>query len=75
MAATASSLRPTVTTHDRKTNVPSEVAKDEPGMAERFQRGLQRALNTPRKPHAPIGKKPKERPASKGRVRKGKKGS
>jgi len=50
-----------------------EIA-DEPGMAERFQRGLQRALSTPHKPHAPIGKKPKERPASKGRVHKGKTG-
>jgi hypothetical protein len=44
---------------------------DEPGMAERFQRGLQRALSTPHQPHAPI-KKRKERPASKGRAHKGK---
>jgi hypothetical protein len=44
---------------------------DEPGMAERFQRGLQRALNTP---HQPQGKnpttsrspKPTKLPASKG---------
>jgi hypothetical protein len=40
-------------------------------MAERFQRGLQRALTTPHQPHAPI-KKRKERPASKARVHKGK---
>jgi len=44
---------------------------DEPGMAERFQRGLQRALNTPPQPRSP---KAKERPASKGRVHKGKTG-
>jgi hypothetical protein len=42
---------------------------DEPGMAERFQRGLRNLINTPPKPRAP---KPKERPASKGRVHKGK---
>lgn len=46
---------------------------DEPGMAERFQRGLQRALRTPAKPHKPIAK-PKERPASKGRAHKGRTG-
>jgi hypothetical protein len=46
---------------------------DEPGMAERFQRGLQRALNTPPQHRAkPTMPKPKERPASKGRVHKGK---
>lgn len=45
---------------------------DEPGMAERFQRGLQRALNTPPTPRKPLTPKPKERPASKGRVHKGK---
>jgi len=39
---------------------------DEPGMAERFQRGLQRALNTPPQ-HRPAPKR-KEHPASKGRA-------
>jgi hypothetical protein len=42
---------------------------DEPGMAERFQRGLQRAFQMP---HKPITPKAKTRPASKGRVHKGK---
>jgi hypothetical protein len=46
-----------------------EIA-DEPGWAERFQRGLERAVRTPHKPHEPL-RNPKERPASKGRVRKG----
>jgi hypothetical protein len=45
---------------------------DEPGMAERFQRALQKALNTPPKHRTSPTPKPKERPASKGRVRKGK---
>jgi hypothetical protein len=47
---------------------------DEPGMAERFQRGLQRALNTPPK-HRTKPKPtptPKQRPASKTRGHKGK---
>jgi hypothetical protein len=44
---------------------------DEPGMAERFQRGLQRAFTM--KPTHPTPK-PKTRPASKGRVHKGKTG-
>jgi hypothetical protein len=48
-----------------------EIA-DEPGMAERFQRGLQRALNTPPTHRTKPTPKPKERPASKGRVHKGK---
>lgn len=48
--------------------------KDEPGMAERFQRGLQRALNTPPQHRTKPTPKPKKRPASKGRVRKGKAG-
>ena len=47
------------------------VVEDEPGMAERFQRGLRNLLNTP---HKPITPKAKERPASKGRVHKGKTG-
>ena len=47
--------------------------KDEPGWDERFQRGLRRALNTPPQPRGKPMPKPKERPASKGRVHKGKK--
>jgi hypothetical protein len=35
---------------------------DEPGMAERFQRGLQRAFQMPHKPHTP---KAKTRPKKK----------
>jgi hypothetical protein len=54
----------------RSENLPG--IHDEPGMAERFQRGLQRALNTPPQPRQKTPAKPKERPASKGRVRKGK---
>jgi hypothetical protein len=46
--------------------------EDEPGMAERFQRGLQRALNTPPQHRTKPTPKTKERPASKGRVHKGK---
>jgi len=45
---------------------------DEPGMAERFQRGLQRALNTPPKHRIAPTPKAKERPAPKNRVHKGK---
>ena len=45
---------------------------DEPGMVERFQRALRRALNTPPKHRTAPTPKPKERPASKGRVHKGK---
>jgi len=47
-----------------------EVA-DEPGMAERFQRGLQRAFTMKATHPTP---KAKTRPASKGRVHKGKTG-
>ena len=47
---------------------------DEPGMAERFQRGLQRALNTPPQPRSKSAPKAKERPASNGRVQKGRTG-
>jgi hypothetical protein len=43
-----------------------------PGMEERFQRALRKALNTPPKHRAAPASKPKERPASKGRVHKGK---
>jgi hypothetical protein len=35
---------------------------DEPGMAERFQRGLQRALNMPAQHRTKRTPKPKERP-------------
>jgi hypothetical protein len=44
-----------------------EIA-DKPGWDQRFQRGLQRVINTP---HKPITPKSKERTASKGRVHKG----
>jgi len=48
-------------------------------IARRMERGLRRALSTPAKPHGknpttPPAPKPKERPASKGRVHKGKAG-
>jgi hypothetical protein len=47
---------------------PSEIAR-------RMERGLRRAFNTPPQPHGknpttPPSPKPKERPASKGRVHK-----
>ena len=45
---------------------------DEPGMAERFQRALRKALNTPPKHRTSPTPKTEERPASKGRVHKGK---
>ena len=54
-------------------NTPPEIV-DEPGMAERFQRGLQRALNTPPQHRPAPTPKGKTRPASKGRVHKGKTG-
>jgi hypothetical protein len=46
-------------------------------IARRMERGLRRALSTPPQPHgknptSPPLSKPKERPASKGRVHKGK---
>jgi len=47
------------------------TVEDEPGMAERFQRGLRNLINTPPQPRKPISPKAKERPASKGRVHKG----
>ena len=50
----------------------SPEIKDEPGMAERFQRALRKALNTPPKHRSAPIPKAKERPASKGRVHKGK---
>jgi hypothetical protein len=46
--------------------------QEEPGMAERFQRGLRNLINTPPKPRQPTSPKAKEQPASKGRVHKGK---
>jgi hypothetical protein len=46
---------------------------DEPGMEERFQRALRKALNTPPKHRPAPTSKAKERPASKGRVHKGRK--
>jgi hypothetical protein len=49
----------------------SEI-QDEPGMEERFQRSLRNLLNTPPKHRTAQTPKAKERPASKGRVHKGK---
>jgi hypothetical protein len=56
------------------TKPPTEPVEihDEPGMAERFQRALRKALNTPPKHRTALTPKAKERPASKGRVHKGK---
>jgi hypothetical protein len=50
---------------------------DEKEIARRMERGIRRFLNTPPQPRgkglkAPPSPKPKERPASKGRVHKGK---
>ena len=58
------------------TRPPTEPVEihDEPGMAERFQRALRKALNTPPKHRTAPTPKTKERPASKGRVHKGKTG-
>jgi hypothetical protein len=53
-------------------SAPELEVHDEPGMAERFQRALRKALNTPPKHRSAVTPKPKERPASKGRVHKGK---
>jgi hypothetical protein len=48
--------------------------QDEPGMADRFQRGLRKLLNTPPQHRTKPTAKSRERPASKecGRERKGK---
>jgi hypothetical protein len=54
----------------RPTEPPNIV--DEPGMEERFRRALRDALNTPPKHRTAATPKVKERPASKGRVHKGK---
>jgi hypothetical protein len=45
---------------------------DDPGMKERFQRTLRNLINTPPKHRPAPASKAKERPASKGRVHKGK---
>ena len=58
----------------RLTEKPEQVV-DEPGMAERFQRGLRNLINMPPKPRKPPSAKLKERAASKkGPVHKGKDG-
>jgi len=56
------------------TQLPPDQIIDEPGMEERFQRALRKALNTPPKHRSAPTPKAKERPASKGRVHKGKAG-
>jgi hypothetical protein len=53
------------------------ASADEQYTEQRMERGLRRALNTPPQPHGKNPKTPpplktKERPASKGRVHKGK---
>jgi hypothetical protein len=45
--------------------------ESEPGAQERFERVIDHMLHAPPKKHEPLGKS-KTRPASKGRVRKGK---
>ncbi|MGA8594901.1 MAG: hypothetical protein WB676_09175 [Bryobacteraceae bacterium] len=55
-----------------KRDDPLDKITDEPGMEERFQRALRNALNTPPKHRTAPAPKAKERPASKGRVHKGK---
>jgi hypothetical protein len=57
--------------HSAKPTTKQPEIVDEPGMAERFQRGLQRAFQMPHKPITPKGK---TRPRAKGRVHKGKMG-
>jgi hypothetical protein len=54
----------------RRSGAPEIV--DEPGMEERFQRTLRNLINTPPKHRTAPQPKAKERPASKGRVHKGK---
>jgi hypothetical protein len=51
-------------------NAAAQEVVDEPGMAERFQRALRKALNTPPKHQTSPVPKPKEHPSSKGRVHK-----
>jgi len=55
----------------KRPSKPPPTIVDEPGMAERFQRALRKALNTPPKHRPAATPKAKERPASKGRVHKG----
>jgi hypothetical protein len=57
----------------RSSKPPAESPEivDEPGMAERFQRALRKALNTPPKHRSSPIPKSKERPSSKGRVHNG----
>jgi hypothetical protein len=54
-----------------KSQKPDQVIH-EPGMEERFQRALRKTLNTSPRHHTSRTPKAKERPASKGRVHKGK---
>ncbi len=56
---------------EMKAQKPDQII-DEPGMEERFQRTLRNLINTPPKHRTAPTPKPKERPASKGRVHKGK---
>jgi len=49
-----------------KTKPDATEVRDEPGMAERFQRGLQRALSTPPQQRRATTPKPKARSVSKG---------
>ena len=48
------------------------TVEDEPGMAERFQRGLRNLINTPPQPRKPAGQKAKERPEWGGASARGK---
>jgi hypothetical protein len=59
--------------HAKNKDTALPQVEDEPGMAERFQRGLQRAFQMPHKPIAPKAKdqpaidRQKERAAKRGR--------
>jgi hypothetical protein len=60
-----------------KDRTQSDAELSDVEIARRMERGLRRALNTPPQPHGKNPKSPplaklKERPASKGRVHKGK---
>jgi hypothetical protein len=55
----------------RGQDLPDKII-DEPGMEERFQRTLRNLINTPPKHRPAPPSKTKARPASKGRVHKGK---
>jgi hypothetical protein len=57
--------------------MPKDEERDENEIARRMERGLRRAFNMPPQPHgrnpkSPPPAKQKERPASKGRIHKGK---